>query len=284
MWGFFASACVHLRALLRALSRTYAHNAHITCKVRHNTLVVVKHTYSKTLEYVMTSKKKLDWDKIERDYRADVLSIAQIARESGAPSSTIRARAKRNGWKRDLSSRIKMKADEFVNQDAIKNAIAGMQDAEEQTIEENARLTAAVRLNHRKDITRARLATMTLLGDLEAMIGADGQASLGQLLTAIVDDGYIQDGDHQAIDAYKRATGLSQQVANMQKLADTMTKLVSLERQAWNLDSLDDKTHDPLEALLFGIANSNNNAFAVVADDPEYGPAGTNSIGVNEDE
>lgn len=232
----------------------------------------------------MGKKKQIDWDNIEREYRADVVSIAQIARENGVASSTIRSRAKSKGWVRDLSTRIKMRADEFVNQDAIKNAITTIKDNEELTVDENARLTAAVRLTHRKDIQRARHATMTLLNDLEAMIGKDGQAALGQLLTALVDDGYIQDGDFQAVDAYKKATGLTAQIANMQKLADTMVKLVGLERQAWNLDDLDSKTHDPLETLLHTIANSNNNAFMVVEDDPEYEPATANTIGVTDDD
>lgn len=235
----------------------------------------------------MAKKKQIDWDKIERDYRADVLSIAQISRESGAPSSTIRARAKRLGWSRNLTARIKSKADEIVNQDAIKNAVANIQASEEQTIEENARLTAGVRLAHRKDINRARLATVTLLDDLEAMIGQDGRESLAELLKALVDEGLIEERDSTAIAAYKKATGLSQQIANMQKLADTMTKFVALERQAWNLDNLDDSSHDPLKTLLDSIASSNNNAFDVVVDDPEYDadtPAQSNSIGVKDDD
>ena len=235
----------------------------------------------------MAKKKQIDWDKIERDYRADVLSIAQISRESGAPSSTIRARAKRLGWSRNLTARIKSKADEIVNQDAIKNAVANIQASEEQTIEENARLTAGVRLAHRKDISRARLATVTLLDDLEAMIGQDGRESLAELLKALVDEGLIEERDSTAIAAYKKATGLSQQIANMQKLADTMTKFVTLERQAWNLDNLDDSSHDPLKTLLDSIASSNNNAFDVVVDDPEYDadtPARSNSIGVKDDD
>lgn len=232
----------------------------------------------------MSKKKQIDWDKIERDYRADVLSIAQISRESGAPSSTIRTRAKRNGWKRDLSTRIKMRADEFVNQDAIKNAITNIQDSEELTVDENARLTAGVRLSHRKDIQRARRMTVTMMDDLEVMIGQDGRESLAELLKALVDEGLIEERDSTAIAAYKKATGLSQQIANMQKLADTMTKFVALERQAWNLDELDNKTHDPLEKLLHTIANSNNNAFMVVEDDPEYEPATANTIGVTDDD
>lgn len=233
----------------------------------------------------MAKSKKIDWEQIERDYRADVLSIAQIARESGAPSSTIRARAKRNGWVRDLSTRIKMRADEFVNQDAIKNAITTIKDNEELTVDENARLTAGVRLSHRKDIQRARHATNELLTEIESMIGETNRHRLDGLLLLLMEEGIVDGDDWRAQEAYKRATSLSSAVGNMQKLADTMVKLVGLERQAWNLDDLDSKTHDPLETLLHTIANNNNNAFMVVADDPEYQePATANTIGVSDDD
>ena len=233
----------------------------------------------------MAKKKEIDWDYIEREYRADVVSIAQIARESGVASSTIRSRAKREGWTRDLNTRIKMKADEFVHQDAIKNAITDIKAGEEQTIEENARLTAAVRLNHRKDIQRARHATNELLTELESMIGENNRHKLDGLLDMLLDSGIVDIDDWRAQEAYKRATSLSSAVGNMQKLADTMTKLVALERQAWNLDNMDDSNKDPLEELLHKIANSNNNAFMVVADDPEYEqPAAANTIGVVDDD
>lgn len=232
----------------------------------------------------MGGKSKVDWDKIEQDYCADVKSINQISRESGAAASTIRSRAKKFKWNRDLTSRIKMKADEIVNQNAIKNAVVTTQNTEEQTVDENARLTAAVRLSHRKDITRARNIVGVLFDDLEAMISSKGSDNLEMLFDMLVDEGLIDGDNYKAVAAWHRATGLSANVGNMQKLADTMTKLFSLERQAWNLDNLDDKTHDPLKTLLTTIANSNNNAFMVVADDPEYGSATANTIGVTDDD
>lgn len=232
----------------------------------------------------MGKKKQIDWDNIEREYRADVVSIAQIARENGVASSTIRSRAKSKGWVRDLSTRIKMRADEFVNQDAIKNAITTIKDNEELTVDENARLTAGVRLSHRKDIQRARHATNELLTEIESMIGETNRHRLDGLLLLLMEEGIVDGDDWRAQEAYKRATSLSSAVGNMQKLADTMVKLVGLERQAWNLDDLDNKTHDPLETLLHTIANSNNNAFMVVEDDPEYEPATANTIGVTDDD
>lgn len=215
----------------------------------------------------MASKKKTDWELIERDYRADMKSIAQIARENGVASSTIRSRAKAGGWIRDLKTRIKLKTDEYVNKAAMQT-VAAVQATEEQTVEENARLTAGVRLQHRKDIALARNMAMTMFDDLSAMIGADGRTGLAELLKTLVDTGELADGGE--VEAFKRATGLSAHVNNMQRLTDTLSKVVALERQAWGLDNFDDKPHDPLAALLTELTKNHSNGLAVVYDDPEY--------------
>ena len=232
----------------------------------------------------MGKRKQVDWEQIERDYRADVKSVTQIAKEHGVARTTISSRATKFEWSRNLSARIKAKADEFVHQDAVNAIVESIKEKDELTVEENARLTAGVRIAHRKDITRARHATMQLLGDLEAMVGQEGRESLADLLKALVDEGMIEERDSTAIAAYKKATGLSQQVANMQKLADTMTKLVSLERQAWNLDNLDNTSEDPLKTLLDSIASNSNNGFGVVADDPEYDSPRASTLGIAEDD
>lgn len=49
----------------------------------------------------MTSKSKpIDWDGIERDYRAGVMSIREIAKWHGLTDTAIRKKAKAEGWER----------------------------------------------------------------------------------------------------------------------------------------------------------------------------------------
>ena len=48
-----------------------------------------------------------DWEAIERAYRAGSLSIRAIAERYGTSESTIRSRASRNGWQRDLTEQVK---------------------------------------------------------------------------------------------------------------------------------------------------------------------------------
>jgi len=51
--------------------------------------------------------KKYDWEAIEADYSAGVKSIRSIAGEHGVAESTIRKRANRDGWQRDLSTSVR---------------------------------------------------------------------------------------------------------------------------------------------------------------------------------
>ena len=54
----------------------------------------------------MGDRLKVNWEKVELAYRANVKTVAQIAKEFGLKDSTLRSRAKRNGWSRDLGKRI----------------------------------------------------------------------------------------------------------------------------------------------------------------------------------
>ena len=222
-------------------------------------------------------KPECDWEEIERLYRADLRTNAQLARDFGIHATTITRRAKKHAWKRDLKQRIKERANALVQERAVKKL-----ESDDQTIEENAQLTANVRLSHRQDIGDARSIAMTLLDDLKAQIGTDNRARLEDLFIAALKANAI---DESALEAYERVTSLSNHVRVMKDLADTMTKLVTLERQAYGLDDVDSSPVDALTTLLHSIANNNGNAFGVVKADPEYEdtPA-SNSIGVSGDD
>lgn len=222
-------------------------------------------------------KPECDWEEVERLYRADLRTNAQLARDFGIHATTITRRAKKHAWKRDLKHRIKERANALVQERAVKKLAS-----DDQTIEENAQLTANVRLSHRQDIGDARSIAMTLLDDLKAQIGTDNRARLEDLFIAALKANAI---DESALEAYERVTSLSNHVRVMKDLADTMTKLVTLERQAYGLDDMDSSPVDALTTLLHSIANNNGNAFGVVKADPEYEDApASNSIGVSGDD
>ena len=126
----------------------------------------------------MAEKKVIDWEKIELDYRAGIKSLRQIAGEHDIAESGIRRRAKQYEWVRDLSEKIKAKADDIVRSSVrTKTTIS-----EKDTIDANANEVASVRLAHRKDIQRSRKIAMSLFDELEMMVGQENVKLLEMLV------------------------------------------------------------------------------------------------------
>lgn len=232
----------------------------------------------------MAKKVKANWEAIELAYRANVKTVAQIAEDFNVKDSTLRSRTKRNGWSRDLGKRIRLEADNIVNANAVKREVGRLESMDNATVEENAKLTASIRISHREDIGKARALSMMLLEDLKAQIGTDNRKRLEDLFIAALKANAI---DESALEAYERVTSVSNHVRTLKDLADIMTKFVALERQAYGLDDADSSPIDALTSLLHSIANNNGNAFSVVKDDPAYegevDNVASNTIGVKAD-
>jgi hypothetical protein len=58
--------------------------------------------------------KAVDWKRVEKDYRAGIRPLRDIAEDNGITEGAIRKRAKRDEWSRDLTDRIRVKAREKV--------------------------------------------------------------------------------------------------------------------------------------------------------------------------
>lgn len=232
----------------------------------------------------MAKKVKANWEAIELAYRANVKTVAQIAEDFNVKDSTLRSRAKRNGWSRDLSKRIRLEADNIVNANAVKREVRRLESMDNATVEENAKLTASIRISHREDIGKARALSMMLLEDLKAQIGTDNRKRLEDLFIAALQAEVV---DASVLEAYERVTSVSNHVRTLKDLADIMTKFIMLERQAYSLDDADSSPIDALTSLLHSIANNNGNAFSVVKDDPAYegevDNVASNTIGVKAD-
>ncbi|RZG86801.1 hypothetical protein EXE10_06220 [Acinetobacter sp. WCHAc060033] len=217
----------------------------------------------------MAEKKVIDWEKIELDYRAGVKSLREIASEQGVSDTAIRKRAKRDDWSRDLSAKIKAKADDLVRKEQVRMEVrTANRISEKETIDANANLVASVRLSQRKDIQRSRKIAMSLFDELEQMVGEDQV----DLLIRLGDLMYQPDdkGKDTLNDIYHKIIAMPGRVDSMKKLSDTLKTLIGLERQAFGLDDENNKPVDALTALLERVSTGNSSAFKPIADDPEY--------------
>ena len=217
----------------------------------------------------MDEKKVIDWEKIELDYRAGVKSLRQIAGEQDIAESGIRRRAKQYEWVRDLSEKIKAKADDIVRKESVRSSVRTKTTiSEKDTIDANANEVASVRLAHRKDIQRSRSIAMKLFDELEHQVGVENAQNLemlGELLRSEDDKG------RDALnDIYHKIISLPGRVKSMKDLSDTLKTLIALERQAFGLDDENNRPVDALTALLERVSTGNSSGFKPIADDPEY--------------
>ena len=182
----------------------------------------------------MNSKKTPDWERIESEYRAGLLSVREIAATQGITHGAINKRAKRDGWVRDLSAKIKAKADELVSKREVSTQVSAERVATDRAIiEANAEVIANVRLSHRKDIGRARTLAMALLAELEAQTtNLELLNELGEVLGGPEDGNGVSD---KMLALYHAVTGLPGRTKTMKDLGDTLHKLITLEREAYNI-------------------------------------------------
>lgn len=184
----------------------------------------------------MAQKEKSapDWERIEADYRAGVLSVREIAASQGISHTAIQKRAKAESWERDLGAKIKAKADRLVaKREVAKQVAAERVETDRLIVEANAEVIAQVRLSHRSDIARARKLCMSLLAEIEVETdNLELFEELGDLLRAEDDK-----GQDKRNDVYRRVISGASRIDSMKKLADALKVLVGLEREAYGIDA-----------------------------------------------
>lgn len=177
----------------------------------------------------MARRNNIDWEAIEKDYRAGVMSISAIAEKHGVSSSQIKLKAKQGGWTRDLSSAIKARAkakvaqidiQELVEQSASESASKSAKLIQ-QAIEEASDVAAGVIVRHRADIRLQQERAQRLEGLFDDMLNK---------VPATTKD---VESDVEALnvgDVFK----LSQ---TFKAIVETRAKLMDKEREAFGIES-----------------------------------------------
>ena len=183
------------------------------------------------------STKAVDWERIELDYRAGAMSLREIAaNHPGTNHVAIARRAKTEGWTRDLSERIKAKAEDLVTRAAVTaDVTANRAVTEKQVVEANAQDQASVRLSHRKDIQRKRAIVAGLMDELEAQVGPGNAALLADLGDMLRSPD--ESGQDKLNDLYRRIISLPERARTAKTLAETLRIAVEMERQAFGMEA-----------------------------------------------
>lgn len=176
--------------------------------------------------------RSIDWGAVELAYRAGIRSLKDIGKEFGVSDAGILKRAKKEDWTRDLSAKIRAKAEAKVSAAAVSKEVSALTKlAEKEVVEANAQMQADVILAHRKDIRRSRELVMSLLAELEHQTEhRDLYEKLGELMLSPDDN-----GRDKMYEAYQKAMSLGGRTSTMKALAESLKSLVGIEREAFGV-------------------------------------------------
>lgn len=187
-------------------------------------------------------RKATDWEAIERDYRAGLLSIREVAKAHGVSDKAVRNKAKERGWERDLSEKI----NEKVRTELVRSQSAPADPKTEREIIETAAATVVqVVRSH-----RVRIGKQTQLVDVltEQLMEAAGKR---EDIEGAIEDETKDDQGGQRRAMMLKAVSLQSHSTIAVNLSNALKTLVGLERQAFNIkDESEAPTASPLASLL----------------------------------
>lgn len=192
-------------------------------------------------------KKSVDWEQVEKDYRTGLLTDRALGEKHGVSHTAIQKRAKREEWVKDLTARIRQKAEEKVAKIEVAKEVAKEDLAtERQLVNANADVVANIMIGHRSDSARLRSVVTALLSKVETIINETELFEQIGVLCCNPDE----KGIDKINELYHKVISLPSQTDTTKKLAETMKILIELERKIFKIESGD----DPVEAAARGAA------------------------------
>ena len=189
----------------------------------------------------MAERKHVDWEGVERDYSAGLLSLRELAEKYGTKEGTIRSRAKVHDWSRDLSKKIYQKVEQISRKEISRSSSRSeLSSTEREIVQANACAIVSIKFKHQKSINRVNNLVDTLFEEIEEL------------------------------SEHKNADNLPVRVDMTKKLMDTLRISIDKERQAFGITDAPTPTDDAIRDLLKGLnKNALNTQTTFDLDDDE---------------
>lgn len=173
------------------------------------------------------------WAALYQDYRTGQWSLAALAAKHGVSEAAIRAKAKREGWTKDLAPEIREEVRRGLG-------AAGLRDAsrasDAQIIENATKIGLAVIRGHQSHLAKLKSASASIIDKLQAIV--DGSYDEAYSLKT-------RSGETVVVPVLGKNETLADALL---KVANATARFVPLERQAWNLNDRDED--EPYEERL----------------------------------
>lgn len=187
----------------------------------------------------MSTAPNVDWERIELQYRAGLMTLREIASEHGITHAAVTKRAKRDGWARDLNAKIQAKAAALVAKREVSKEVAAERlVTEREVVEAGAVKVAEVLTGHKR-------------------IAADGLRVVEQLIAEVHQVGELQEHlmklgelmrDPEAKvdklnDLYHRIISWGGRAGTIKSISDSAKNLIAIQREAYSIKA--DAGKDP---------------------------------------
>lgn len=192
-------------------------------------------------------ERNIDWEAIDREYAAGMLSVREIARRYSCSETAIRKRAKAEGWERDLTAKVQKEVRRKLVREGVRT------EASEKEIVEQASETGVtiVRL-HRKSVQKSQAIVENLLEQLSQFAEVRDEIEEDILEDTRGSDGKV---DYPRRARMMKAVSLPSHSGVLRDLSLAQKNLIALERQAYNLNGHSPDGDESLkEIILRGIA------------------------------
>lgn len=196
-----------------------------------------------------SQKRYIDWETIEKHYRAGFRSLRDIGNDHGITEAAIRKRAKRDGWTRNLEEKIQQKAQEKVRKELLRTNSSQLSNSTEKLIvEEFSDVVSIVDLKQRKDVECALDISRTLMGELMLL----SEPSFGRMLAELgeeFDQGTPARPDKKLL-LYNYIISLEGRLKMLKELAAAHGTYIPIQRKIFKLDSQEEKKDSTYEAVI----------------------------------
>lgn len=181
----------------------------------------------------MAERKVVDRERLELDYRTGLHTFKEMSATHGISGPRIKQIADKEGWTRDLGAKIRQTAMAKL----AAPASPGKAQTEAEIVEQGSNRVVDIVLAHQRDAGRVRQLAMTMLEELEMSTRAPMALRELQSILAIHAAGEAIPHDMlaRADLALHQVMTVDSRAGTLKSLADTLTKVVAIEREAHNV-------------------------------------------------
>jgi len=186
---------------------------------------------------MVAKRKAVDRERLELDYRAGLHTFKEMAATHGLSGPRIKQIADQEGWTRDLGAKIRQTA--LAKLSATPSP--GKAQTEAEIVERGSNKVVDIVLAHQRDAGRVRALAMTMLEELE--LSTRAPMALRDLQTIISLHAAGEQVPHDMLNradlALHQVMTVDNRAGTLKSLSDTLTKVVAIEREAYNVGAVD---------------------------------------------